>query len=164
MVGTWLGQDTTDRMVKHAGADAQGHAVAREQGRGDRTMVAEVQGSTAGHVRVDRIVTAVATGALLGALAAMPYDQLLGISGPASMILRSVLTTAVWAGLRSEQPRDLNFSAITPEVGAPDQSTPNHEYVETVDRRVGRIRKGNLVRFQNVLKVRARSILAHYGG
>jgi hypothetical protein len=163
MVGTWLGQDTTDRMVKHAGADAQGHAVAREQGRGDRAMMAEVQGSTAGHVRVGRIVTAVATGALLGALAAMPYDQLLGISVPASMILRSVLTTAVWAGLRSEQPHDLNFNADTTEAGAPKERGAAGKG------RNGspggwRNLKGNLVRFQNVLKVRAGSILAHCGG
>lgn len=58
---------------------------------------------------VDRIIVALAAGALLGALAAMPYDQLLGVSQPACTIVRSVLTTAVWAGLGSERLRDLVF-------------------------------------------------------
>jgi hypothetical protein len=58
---------------------------------------------------VDRIVVALAAGALLGALASMPYDQLLGVSQPACTILRSVLTTAVWAGMGSERLRDLIF-------------------------------------------------------
>jgi len=58
---------------------------------------------------VEKMVMALAAGALLGALASMPYDQLLGVSQPACTILRSVLTTAVWAGLGSERVRDLTF-------------------------------------------------------
>lgn len=72
---------------------------------------------TAGHqpagtrrtMGVNRVIVALAAGALLGALASMPYDQLLGVSQPACTILRSVLTTAVWAGLGSERLRDLTF-------------------------------------------------------
>jgi hypothetical protein len=57
----------------------------------------------------DRIIVALAVGTLLGALAAMPYDRLLGVSQPACTILRSALTTAVWAGLGSERLRNLVF-------------------------------------------------------
>jgi hypothetical protein len=146
MVHTWLGQSSNNGMATRAGAEAQGRAVVHE------------------HVRVDQIVTAVATGALLGALAAMPYDQLLGISGPACTILRSVLTTAVWAGLRSQQPHDLNFSAAVLQTGAPDRRAPHREQAEASFRGVGEARKGNHRRVQNVLKARAGSILAHHGG
>jgi hypothetical protein len=151
-------------MAVHADRKTRRRAAARKQGGGDQIATPEGHATVRGHVRVDRIVTALASGALLGALAAMPYDQLLGISGPASMILRSVLTTAVWAGLRGEQTRDLNFDAVTTETGAPDSSAPQQERAGTVNRRVRGTRKWNLVRFQNVLKVRAGSILAHYGG
>lgn len=62
---------------------------------------------------IDRIIVALAVGALLGALAAMPYDRLLGVSQPACTVLRSVLTTVVWAGLGSERLRDLAFDPGT---------------------------------------------------
>jgi hypothetical protein len=146
MFGTWLVRDLNNGTATHAGAGAQ-----------ERVRVR-------GHVHIDRIVTAVATGALLGALAAMPYDQLLGISGPASMILRSVLTTAVWTGLRGEQPRDLNFNAVPAEAGALGPSALPQEQADTVNPRVRGTRKWNHRRFQNVLKVRAKSILAPQGG
>jgi hypothetical protein len=62
---------------------------------------------------VAKIVTALAAGALLGAVAAMPYDQLLGMSEPACAILRSVVTTVVWAGLGSERLQELIFDPKT---------------------------------------------------
>lgn len=138
MVGTRVDTHTKEEMAGHASVEAR--------------------------VRGDRIVTALATGVLLGALAAMPYDQLLGISGSASIILRSVLTTAVWAGLRSEQSRDLNFSAISQATRAFDQSTSGRGTMGIPVREVGESWKWNLDRIQNVLKVRAESIMAHYGG
>jgi hypothetical protein len=112
-----------DRMVATV---VRGSADVHERMRGDRIVTGEAPANAAmgERVRIDRIVTAVAAGALLGALAAMPYDQLLGISDPACAILRSVLTTAVWAGLRSQQPRDLNFSAAAPAVDALGKRAP----------------------------------------
>jgi len=117
---------------------------------------AEVQGTA----RVDKIVTALAMGALLGAVAAMPYDQLLGISDSACTILRSVVTTAMWVGLSSERPQGLTFDAATLQVGTPHRWHAR----ETQIRRVGGTRQGNQNRVWNVLRVRAGSILAHHGG
>ncbi len=55
------------------------------------------------------MVLALATGALLGALGAMPYEQVLGLSGPAVAILRSAVATAVLSGLCTVRPSDLAF-------------------------------------------------------
>ena len=119
MVRSWMGlrsnRDKTAR--ERAKAERQEMTIAQ--------VSAVAQASTAARerLRAERIVMAVATGALLGALAAMPYDQLLGISAPLAAILRSVLTTAIWAGLRNEQPQDLNFSAAIPQADGRKAST-----------------------------------------
>ena len=57
------------------------------------------------------IVIALAAGALLGALVAMPYEQVLGLSGAAGALLRSAVATAVLSGLCTVRPRDLIFDA-----------------------------------------------------
>jgi hypothetical protein len=41
---------------------------------------------------------ALSIGALLGVLATMPYEQLIGLSGETCIILRSLVSTAVLAG------------------------------------------------------------------
>lgn len=152
----WLGQSPNRVKTVQPGT----MMCERVEDEGMVTVEAQGSGAAHGRLRADRIAMAVATGALLGVLAAMPYDQMLGISGPACAILRSVLTTAVWAGLRSEQPRDLNFSAAAPEADAPGEHAPQRGHVQ----QMGEGWKGNLVWFQNVLKVRVESILAHHGG
>jgi len=48
--------------------------------------------------RAKNVLVAVAIGALLGVLAAMPYEQLIGLSGETGTILRSLVSTAVLAG------------------------------------------------------------------
>jgi hypothetical protein len=60
-------------------------------------------------VALHGMVLALATGALLGALVAMPYEQVLGLSGPAVAILRSAVATAVLSGLCTVRPSDLAF-------------------------------------------------------
>jgi hypothetical protein len=148
MYRRWLGRGSNEGEPMRPGADnVQRTAIAHES------------------VRVGRIVTALAMGALLGAVAAMPYDQLLGISDSACTILRSVVTTAVWAGLGSERPRGLTFDAATLQVGTLQTRTPHRWHArETQIRQVAGTRQGNQNRFQNVLRVRAGSILAHHGG
>jgi hypothetical protein len=137
MYGKWLDRGSNEGKATRPGAD---------NARGGASM--------------DGVVTALATGALLGAVAAMPYDQLLGISDSACTILRSVVTTVMWAGLSSERLQDLIFDA-----GALHMRVPHRRQVkETQIRRVGDTRKGNQHRVHNVLKVRAGSILAHHGG
>jgi hypothetical protein len=154
MYRRWLGRGSNEREPMRPGAD-------------NVQRTAEVQGTAIAHetARVDQIVTALAMGALLGAVAVMPYDQLLGISDSACTILRSVVTTAVWAGLSSQRPQDLTFDAATLQVGTLQMRTPRRWHArETQIRRAGGTRQGNQNRFQDVLKVRAGSILAHHGG
>jgi hypothetical protein len=57
------------------------------------------------------MVLALAEGALLGALVAMPYEQALGMPGEAFAILRSAVATAVLSGLCAFRPGDLVFDA-----------------------------------------------------
>ena len=154
MYRRWLDRRSNEGKPMRPGAD-------------NAQRTAEVQGTAIAHesARVGKIVTALATGVLLGAVAAMPYDQLLGISGSACTILRSVVTTAVWVGLSSERLQDLAFDAATLQVGTLQMRTPHRWHArETQIRRVGGTRQGNQNRVQNVLKVRAGSILAHHGG
>lgn len=49
-------------------------------------------------------LVAVAAGALLGALVAMPYNQLLGISDTAYTVVRSLVAAGVLAGLGAGRP------------------------------------------------------------
>ena len=153
MYRRWLDRESNEQKPMHPGADS-----AQRTAEAQRTVIAH---ETA---RVDKIVTALATGALLGAVAAMPYDQLLGISDSACTILRSVVTTAMWVGLSSERLQELTFDASalqrTLHLRTPHRKQAN----ETQIRRVGGTRQGNQNRVQNVLKVRAGSILAHHGG
>ena len=148
MYRRWLGRGSNEGKPMRPGADnVQGAAIAHES------------------ARVDQIVIALAMGALLGAVAAMPYDQLLGISDSACTILRSVVTTAMWAGLSSERPQGLTFDAATLQVGTLQTRTPYRWHAkERQIRQVGGTRQGNQNWFQNVLRVRAGSILAHHGG
>lgn len=149
MYRRWLGRGSNEGEPMRPGAD-------NVQG------TAEAQGTAIAHesARVDKIVTALAMGALLGAVAAMPYDQLLGISDSACTILRSVVTTAMWAGLSSERPQGLTFSAATLQMRTPHRWHAKERQI----RQVGGTRQGNQNRVQNVLRVRAGSILAHHGG
>jgi quinol-cytochrome oxidoreductase complex cytochrome b subunit len=58
---------------------------------------------------------AVAAGALLGALGAMPYNQLIGLSDTACTVVRSLVAAGVLVGLGARRPfvlpgqRDLVF-------------------------------------------------------
>jgi hypothetical protein len=71
-----------------------------------RTKFAHVnnhgEGETVWHVLI-----ALGIGALLGVLVAVPYDQLIGLSGPTCTILRSVVSVAVLGGLNIGRLRDL---------------------------------------------------------
>ena len=153
MYRRWLDRRSNEQKSMRPGADN-----VQRTAEAQRTAIAHES------ARVGKIVTALATGALLGAVAAMPYDQLLGISDSACTILRSVVTTAMWAGLSSERLQEPTFDAGALQ-GTLHLRTPHRKQAnETQIRRVGRTRQGNQNRVQNVLKVRAGSILAHYGG
>jgi len=54
-----------------------------------------------------RVLTALGIGALLGVLVAVPYDQLIGLSGPTCTLLRSVVSVVVLGGLDLGRLRDL---------------------------------------------------------
>ena len=54
-----------------------------------------------------RVLIALGIGALLGVLVAVPYDQLIGLSGPTCTLLRSVVSVAVLGGLNVGRLRDL---------------------------------------------------------
>lgn len=56
-----------------------------------------------------KALAALAIGALLGALAALPYDRLLGLPGTTGTVLRSLVATVVLAGLNAGRVRDLTF-------------------------------------------------------
>jgi hypothetical protein len=63
-------------------------------------------------------LVALAAGALLGVLAALPYDRLLGLSGETGTVLRSLVTTAVLSGLHASRVQDLILDAASlPEDG-----------------------------------------------
>ncbi|MBN1641687.1 MAG: hypothetical protein JXA09_10665 [Anaerolineae bacterium] len=72
------------------------------------------------HPALQGVVLALAAGALLGALVALPYEQVLGLPGAACAILRSAVATAVLSGLCTVRPRDLAFDAraLRSEAGA----------------------------------------------
>ena len=53
------------------------------------------------------VLIALGIGALLGVLVAVPYDQLIGLSGPTCTLLRSVVSVAVLGGLDLGRLRDL---------------------------------------------------------
>ena len=55
------------------------------------------------------VLVAIAAGALLGALVAMPYNQLIGLSDTAYTVLRSLVTVGVLAGLGARSPAELTF-------------------------------------------------------
>jgi hypothetical protein len=59
--------------------------------------------------RVKNVALALIVGALLGALATMPYEQLIGLSGQTSLILRSLVSTAVLAGFGTRCTTKLTF-------------------------------------------------------
>jgi hypothetical protein len=65
-----------------------------------------------------KALTALALGALLGALAALPYDQLLGLSSETCTVLRSGVAILVLTGLNASSARDLVFKADSVQ-GAP---------------------------------------------
>ena len=56
-----------------------------------------------------KALAALAIGALLGALAALPYDRLLGLPGTTGTVLRSLVATVVLAGLNAGRAQDLTF-------------------------------------------------------
>ena len=72
-------------------------------------------------------LVALATGALLGVLAAMPYDRLLGLSGEACFALRSVVAVGLLARLRVIQE-----SVVIPSTGTHSLQAAFLGYLERV--------------------------------
>jgi hypothetical protein len=54
-------------------------------------------------------VAALAVGAILGTLVAVPYDQVFGLSAPLCTALRSSITTAILAGVKAMDSAELAF-------------------------------------------------------
>ena len=54
---------------------------------------------------------ALAVGAMLGTLVALPYDQVFGLSAPLCTALRSSIATAILAGVRATDGVELSFVA-----------------------------------------------------
>jgi hypothetical protein len=102
MYSRWL-----DRASNEAKPVSRGAEMAQQTAVAQRT------------VWVDRIVMALAAGALLGAVTAMPYDRLLGLAEPACTILRSMVTAAVWVGLGNGRLQDLTFDAGALQIRVP---------------------------------------------
>ena len=64
-----------------------------------------------GGASIGKAMFALALGALLGALAALPYDHLLGLSATTCTVLRSLTAACVLAGLNTRGASDLVFAA-----------------------------------------------------
>jgi hypothetical protein len=80
-----------------------------------RTKFAHTNNRSEGET-VWRVLIALGIGALLGVLAAVPYDQLIGLSGPTCTLLRSVVSVVVLGSLDLGRLRDLvSRASQTPE-------------------------------------------------
>jgi hypothetical protein len=62
---------------------------------------------------------ALAVGAILGTLVAVPYDQLFGLSAPLCTALRSSIATAILAGVRATDGSELTF--VNPRAASPPE-------------------------------------------
>ncbi len=70
-----------------------------------------------------KVAVALAVGTLLGALAAIPYDQLWGWSDSACTVLRSIVTVLGLTGLHVVPARDLVFDGSALRKEARDRRT-----------------------------------------
>ncbi len=67
-------------------------------------------------------LVALATGALLGVLAGMPYDVLFGLPEPACAVLRSLALTATWSCVGQVKPVQIGAERIVGCQSGPDRS------------------------------------------
>lgn len=72
------------------------------------------------------VLIALGTGALLGVLVAVPYDQVIGLSESTCTILRSAVSVAVLGSLNTGRLRDLTYRADETPERTPGSFYPRH--------------------------------------